>query len=176
MIVVPLRKVIVTGDWRSLEWRLTAHINVTLSFADVSRTGSVLAVKVTLRSSKPKHIKHSTDKHTEMDHKMLMLSHLDMLFNITIYVYNLMEYVLGNAIHKNLMKKSWKFSFLSLLNIMLIIYYFYILYHSIYIFNSIFSTLSQRWTLTNSHQEYYIFSGPPCGIIFSKNLEKISSH
>ena len=28
--------------------------------------------------------------------------------------------------------------------------------------------------LTSSHRAYYIFSGPPCGIIFSENSEKIS--
>ena len=26
--------------------------------------------------------------------------------------------------------------------------------------------------LTSSRREYYIFSGPPCGIIFSENLKK----
>ena len=31
-------------------------------------------------------------------------------------------------------------------------------------------------SLTSSRQEYYIFSGSPCGIIFSENSEKISSH
>ena len=30
--------------------------------------------------------------------------------------------------------------------------------------------------LTPSLRAYYIFSGPPCGIIFSENFEKISSH
>ena len=30
--------------------------------------------------------------------------------------------------------------------------------------------------LTSSHQGYYIFSGPPCRIIFSENSENISSH
>ena len=31
-------------------------------------------------------------------------------------------------------------------------------------------------TLTPSRRVYYIFSGPPYGIIFSENSEKISSH
>ena len=30
--------------------------------------------------------------------------------------------------------------------------------------------------LTSARQEYYFFFGPPCGIIFSENSEKISSH
>ena len=30
--------------------------------------------------------------------------------------------------------------------------------------------------LTSSRRKYYIFSGPPCGIIFSENFEQISSH
>ena len=30
--------------------------------------------------------------------------------------------------------------------------------------------------LTSSRRVYYIFSGPPCGIIFSENSENISSH
>ena len=33
-----------------------------------------------------------------------------------------------------------------------------------------------KLSLASSRQEYYIFSGPPCGIIFSENSEKISSH
>ena len=31
-------------------------------------------------------------------------------------------------------------------------------------------------SLTPSRRVYYIFSGPPNGIIFSENSEKISSH
>ena len=33
----------------------------------------------------------------------------------------------------------------------------------------------QNDLLTSSHREYYMFSGPLCGIIFSENSENISS-
>ena len=33
-------------------------------------------------------------------------------------------------------------------------------------------TASEAKGLTSSHQEYYIFSVPPCRIIFSENSEK----
>ena len=32
--------------------------------------------------------------------------------------------------------------------------------------------MEQILSLTSSHRGYYIFSGPPCGIIFSENSEK----
>ena len=51
-ISVPFWKVILT-DSRSLEWRLTEQINVTLSTSCVSRTGKGSDVNVTVRSPVP---------------------------------------------------------------------------------------------------------------------------
>ena len=49
---------------------------------------------------------------------------------------------------------------------------------SLFVLKGTYKIASMRWllSLTPSRREYYIFSGPPYGIIFSENSEKISSH